>query len=75
MRALEQRIEESLGLGQRWTWTEDGGMHVLARVLVALMEQQGFPQNGESYQDFIIRMVAEGTLAPGRAESLCCGGS
>lgn len=75
VRALEQRIEESLGLGQRWTWTEDGGMHVLARVLVALMEQQDFPQNGESYQDFIIRMVAEGTLAPGRAESLCCGGS
>jgi hypothetical protein len=75
VRALEQRIEEGLGLGPRWNWTEDGGMHVLARVLYALMEKQGFPQNGESYQDFIRRTVAEGTLAPGRAESLCCGGT
>lgn len=70
VRALEQHIEEDLGLGKRWNWNEDGGMHALSAVLCELMEQQGFPQQSESYQDFVIRMVKEGKLAVGETESL-----
>jgi hypothetical protein len=70
VRALEQLIQEDIGLGKRWTWREDGGMQALAVVLYELMKQEGFPQNGEGYQDFVIRMVKEGKLAPGKTEAL-----
>ena len=62
VRALEQIIEVKMGLGERWTWQEDGGMHLLAACLYQLMQQEGFPQNGESYQAFFIRMVEAGKL-------------
>lgn len=70
VRALEQSIEVSLGLEPRWRWTEAGGMHALGAVLYSLMQVLGFPQNEESYQDFIIRMVAEGQLVAGKTEAL-----
>lgn len=60
VRALEQVIEVKLGMGERWTWWEDGGMHQLGAYLYEQMKQEGFPVNGESYQSFIIRMVKEG---------------
>lgn len=62
VRALEQIIEVELGLGERWTWREDGGMHHLADILYRTMQAEGFPQGGESYQTFFIRMVRTGTL-------------
>lgn len=63
VRALEQVIEVRLGLGERWTWQEDGGMHQLAAALYATLKNQGFPQNGESYQQFFIRVVESGELS------------
>jgi hypothetical protein len=63
VRALEQVICAQVGLPQRWGWQgEDGGMHVLAPVLVDLMQAQQFPQNGETFQAFLIRNVDDGTL-------------
>lgn len=62
VRALEQLIEEKAGLGKRWTWMEDGGMHQLAKSLYTLMKEEAFPQNHESYQAFFVRMVEEGKL-------------
>jgi hypothetical protein len=62
VRALEQLLEVQLGLGERWNWSEDGSMHSLAATLYARMQQETFPQQGESYQSFLIRMVQENKL-------------
>ncbi len=70
VRALEQQIESGLGLGERWAWTEDGGMHCLAAVLYNQMKNESFPQDGESYQAFLIRMVDEDHLAPGKLDAI-----
>jgi hypothetical protein len=51
-----------MGLGERWTWREDGSMHQLSAVLYQVMQQEDFPQGGESYQQFFIRMVQAGRL-------------
>lgn len=64
VRALEQGIEQNMGMGNRWRWSEDGGMHALAGVLFELMAQEGFPKEGEGYQAFIMRMAEEGKLSP-----------
>jgi len=63
VRALEQTISADLGLPQPWDWvTADGGMHVLAPVLVDLMATQGFPASGENFQAFLLRNINDGTL-------------
>ena len=62
VRALEQSIEAKLGLGERWTWREDGGMHRLAAVLYRTMQEEGSRRGGESYQAFFIRVVRAGKL-------------
>lgn len=63
VRALEQVISAQLGLPQPWNWASaDGGMHVLAPVLVDLMTAQGYPASGESFQAFLLRNVDDGTL-------------
>jgi hypothetical protein len=69
VRALEQRIGEDLGLGPRWTWREDGGMHTLACVLYTAMREEGFPRQEEGFQDFLRRTVAEDLLAAGHVEA------
>lgn len=63
VRALEQVICAQMGLPQRWSWAgEDGGMHVLAPVLVDLMRAQNYPASGESFDAFFLRNVSDGTL-------------
>ncbi len=63
VRALEQVICAQMGLPQRWSWAgEDGGMHVLAPVLVDLMRAQNYPANGESFEAFFLRNISDGTL-------------
>lgn len=70
----EQFISEELGIARpvrtRFGADEDGGMHVLAPALYVLARSEGFPQNGETLQAFVIRMVDEQKLAPGKLESL-----
>jgi len=63
VRALEQMICAQMGLPQRWSWAgEDGGMHVLAPVLVDLMRAQNYPASGESFETFFLRNIGDGTL-------------
>ena len=62
VRALEQSIEAKLGLGERWSWREDGGMHRLAAAIYRTMQEEDFRQGGESYQAFFIRVVRAGKL-------------
>jgi len=72
--ALEQVVSEQFGvarpLSQRFGPDEDDGMHVLAPAIYVLIKQEGFPQGDESFQDFLIRMVQKGKLAPGKMETL-----
>jgi hypothetical protein len=72
--ALEQVVSEELGvarpLHERFGPDEDGGMHVLAPAIYVLIRQEGFPQQEETFQDFMIRMVRQGKLAPGNMEAL-----
>lgn len=74
--ALDQIINERIGFGfyggdpaQRWVKSDDG-LHVLAAAIYTLMKQEAFLDSGESYPDFLDRMVREGKLAPGRIEAL-----
>jgi hypothetical protein len=72
--ALEQVVSEQLGvarpLSQRFGSDEDDGMHVLAPAIYVLIKQEGFPQQDETFQDFMIRMIQQGKLAPGKMEAL-----
>ncbi len=72
--ALEQIISERLGIARplstRYGKGEDDGMHVLAPALYALMKQEHFLDSGESFQNFFLRMLSEGKLAPERTRAL-----
>jgi hypothetical protein len=74
VRAMEQLLSESLGIGQprreRFGAWEDGGMHVLAPAFYVLMREAGMLETGEGFRAFIIRMVAEGKAGPGKMEAL-----
>ncbi|RPI33226.1 MAG: hypothetical protein EHM70_06665 [Chloroflexota bacterium] len=71
---LEQVVSEKLGVAQplsaRFGQDEDENMHVLAPAIYVLVKQEGFPQNGETFSQFIVRMVKEEKLAPGKMEAL-----
>ncbi len=73
VRALEQLISEKFGVARplqsRWGADEDGGMHELSVVLYTLMKQEQFPQNGEGYGSFMIRMVEEGQFTAAASQS------
>jgi hypothetical protein len=68
VRALDQLISEKLGIAEdprrRWR-TEDGGMHVLAVALYALLKAEHYYARGETYGAFSARQITEGRLAPG----------
>ncbi len=70
----EQLVSEQLGIArplrERFGPDEDGGMHVLSPALYVLAREEGFPQNGETFQAFVVRMVQEQKLAPGKLETL-----
>lgn len=74
VRALTQVIAERMGLGvpvqTRWRSSEDGGMHVLAAALYVLLRQEAFMDGQEPFQAFLLRMIREGKLAPGKIETL-----
>ncbi|MBX3062968.1 MAG: hypothetical protein KF726_08330 [Anaerolineae bacterium] len=66
VQALDQYLNEKLGVAKdavkRWQDSDDG-MHVLALVLNNKMKEQNFPQNGESFRTFLMRLITSGQLA------------
>ncbi|GCE06720.1 hypothetical protein [Dictyobacter aurantiacus] len=71
VRALEQLVNEKFGIArsearERWR-DEDEGMHVFAACLYAAMRQEAYNTRGETFQQFLLRMVRS-TLRPGTLE-------
>jgi hypothetical protein len=73
VRALDQVVTEKLGIGweprQRWR-EEDDGMHVLSVALYSLVKEERYPTGGETFRDFLVRMVRSRRLASGRVRAL-----
>lgn len=68
VQALEQSVNDRFGLAvdPRKRWTEnDDGMHVFAVALYSIMKQENYNEGGESFRDFLVRMIESGKLGPG----------
>ena len=65
VQALDQYINERYQIArdpvERWQQADDG-MHVLAAVLHTKLKQENFPQNGESFRSFLLRLLRSGAL-------------
>ena len=73
VQALEETIAERFGMGQdaRKYWREqDGGIHVFAVALFALMTEGHFGEKPESFPEFLKRMFREGRFAQGQIKQL-----
>jgi hypothetical protein len=73
VQALEQVINERMGiaLDPRRRWKEsDGGMHVFAVALYSVMKEEDFNKKGETFRDFLLRMIRSEKLAPGKIKSI-----
>lgn len=73
VRALEQLVNEKLGIAphearERWR-VEDEGMHVFAACLYIALRQEQYNVRGETFQQFLARMVYT-TLQPGTLEQI-----
>jgi hypothetical protein len=72
VQALDQISGERLGIAkephQRWKDSDDG-MHVFAVALYSVMKQEGYNQKGELFRDFLVRMIRNGKLGPGRIKA------
>lgn len=73
VQALDQMTSERLGIAldpkKRWK-TADDGMHVLAVALYSLMKKHKFRESGESFRNFLLRMIHSDELSPGRIKTL-----
>lgn len=71
MRALEQLVNEKLGIVQREArerWRiEDEGLHVFAVCIYAAMKEEQYNARKETFEQFFVRMVRS-TLRPGTLE-------
>jgi len=69
VQSLDQVINEKFNIAKepkkRWRESDDG-IHVLAIALYQIMKQQNFNEKNEAFRDFLIRIVKEGTLVPGK---------
>ena len=74
VQALEQVINEKMEVAidphKRWK-ESDGGMHVFAVALYSVMREENFNKKGETFRDFLMRMIRSQKLAPGKIKSLC----
>ncbi len=77
VQALEQNVAEQFdrdgdlkGNPQKYWTQQDGGMHVLAVALYELMKDENFPQSGETFPKFFVRMVRAGRLSNSSMEAL-----
>jgi hypothetical protein len=73
VQALDQVINERMGIAidphKRWK-ESDGGMHVFAVALYSLMKEENFNDKGETFRDFLVRMIRFEKLAPGKIKSI-----
>jgi hypothetical protein len=73
VQALDQTINEKLHVAkeahQRWLESDDG-MHVFAVALYQVIKSEKFNQNEETFQNFLIRNIRSGKLAPGTIKLL-----
>jgi hypothetical protein len=53
----------------RWKKRDDG-MHVLAGALYSVMKSENYNDRGEVFRDFLIRIVGEEKLYPGKVEDI-----
>lgn len=54
---------------ERWK-ERDGGMHGFAVALYSVMKQENYNERGEVFRDFLIRIVEEEKLVPGKVEAV-----
>jgi hypothetical protein len=73
VQALEQIINEKMNIAiephRRWK-ESDGGMHVFAVALYSVMMEESYNQKGETFRNFLIRMIRSEKLAPGKIKLL-----
>lgn len=71
VQALEQVVNERLGIAvearKRWKESDDG-MHVFAVALYSMMKEENYNQKGETFRDFLIRMIGTGKIKPSQIE-------
>jgi hypothetical protein len=68
VQAIEQLINEKFKIENEAhkKWKEsDNGIHVFAVALYSVMKQENFPQNHETFRNFLVRMIETGKLATG----------
>jgi hypothetical protein len=69
VQALDQMINEKFGIAKdaRQRWTEsDEGIHVIAVSLYQIMKDEDYNSKNEKFRDFLVRIVNEGKLVPGK---------
>ncbi len=54
---------------KRWKENDDS-MHVFAVALYSMMKDENFVGGGETFRDFVIRMIRSGKLAAGRIKPI-----
>ena len=73
VQALEQLINEKLRTEReahvRWKESDDG-MHVFAVALYEVMKKERFNEKHERFQNFLVRNIRSGGLAPGKIKPL-----
>jgi hypothetical protein len=73
VQALEQVINERMGIAfdPRRRWKEsDGGMHVFAVALYSVMKEENFNKEGETFREYLMRVIHSEKLAPGKIKSI-----
>jgi hypothetical protein len=73
VQALDQAINTRYNahVEPRFRWKDsDGGMHAFAAALYSLMEKEGFDGTKEKFRGFLIRMIDEGKLIPGKVKEV-----
>lgn len=73
VQAMDQVINTKYNahVESRYRWREsDGGMHVFAVALYSLMEKESFNNRNEKFTEFLMRMIDEGKLVPGKVKTL-----
>lgn len=73
VQAIEQLINEKFKIENeaRQKWKEsDDGIHVFAVALYSVMKDEKFPQNHETFRNFLVRMIRTGKLSPGKIKPI-----
>lgn len=73
VQAIEQLINEKFKIEneahQKWKESDDG-IHVFAVALYSVMKQENFPENHETFRDFLVRIFRTGKLSSGRIKPI-----